>query len=65
MVVLWRRMPFLRAAHIRGTVALGALLRGRLEAEEVAFAKPELRLAFRADGKLDLPRPAGAARPLR
>ncbi|HXY90745.1 MAG TPA: AsmA family protein, partial [Xanthobacteraceae bacterium] len=49
----------LRAAHIRGVMSLGALLRGRLEAEEIAFAQPEIRLSYRADGKIDLP--AGAS----
>ncbi len=45
----------LRAAQIRGVLSLGALLRGRLEAEEIVFAKPDIRILYRADGKIDLP----------
>ncbi|HEY4863780.1 MAG TPA: AsmA family protein, partial [Xanthobacteraceae bacterium] len=45
----------LRAAQVRGALSLGALLRGRLEAEEIVFAKPDIRVSYRADGKIDLP----------
>ena len=45
----------LRAEQIRGALSLGGLLRGRLEAEEIVFAKPEIRVWYRADGKVDLP----------
>jgi len=45
----------LDAGQIRGVLSLGALLRGRLEAEEVAFTKPELRVVYGADGKVVLP----------
>ena len=45
----------LRAAQIRGALSLSALLRGRLEAEEIVFVKPDLRVLYSADGKIDLP----------
>jgi hypothetical protein len=45
----------LRAAQIRGALSLGALLRGRLEAEEIVLAKPDLRVSYSVDGKIDLP----------
>ncbi len=45
----------LRAEQIRGALSLGGLLRGRLEAEEIVFAKPDIRVWYRADGRVDLP----------
>jgi uncharacterized protein involved in outer membrane biogenesis len=45
----------LRATQIRGALSLGALLRGRLEAEEIVFAKPDIRALYEADGKIVLP----------
>jgi large subunit ribosomal protein L24 len=44
----------LKAAQIRGALSLGALLRGRLEAEEIVIAKLDLRVLYGADGKIDL-----------
>jgi hypothetical protein len=45
----------LRATQIRGALSLSALLRGRLEAEEIVFAKPDLRVLYSVDGKIVLP----------
>ncbi|HEY7458066.1 MAG TPA: AsmA-like C-terminal region-containing protein [Xanthobacteraceae bacterium] len=50
----------LRAGEVRGILALGALLRGSVEAEEFVLVRPSLRLTVEPGGR-PLPPAAGAA----
>ena len=55
--------PALRAGTLKLELALGPLLRGKVQASEVRLIGPQLRLALDRSGALDLPKLAPAFRP--
>ncbi|HWK86349.1 MAG TPA: AsmA-like C-terminal region-containing protein [Xanthobacteraceae bacterium] len=54
----------LTAGQIRGILSLGALFRGAVEAEEIVFTKPTLRLTLGADGRIAVKKTEGEPGPL-
>lgn len=50
----------MRAAEVRGSLSLTALLSGRIEASEFVLSRPAIRLVVEKDGRLLLPAGAGA-----
>ena len=52
------------AGQIRGILSLGALFRGAVEAEEIVFSKPTLRLTLGADGSIVVKKMPGEPGPL-
>lgn len=50
----------MRAAEVRGSLSLTALLSGRIEASEFVLSRPAIRLVVEKDGWLLLPTGAGA-----
>jgi uncharacterized protein involved in outer membrane biogenesis len=57
------RAPALRAATLKLELALGPLLRGKVQASEVRLLAPQLSLALDRSGALDLPKLSPAFRP--
>jgi hypothetical protein len=51
------------AGQIRGILSLGALFRGAVEAEEIVFTKPMLRLTLGADGRVAVKKTPGEPGP--
>jgi hypothetical protein len=53
----------LTAGQIRGILSLGALFRGAVEAEEIIFTKPMLRLTLGTDGRVAVKKTPGEPGP--